>query len=101
LLVAAEPLAKEHGAERVHVLAADVATIEGREALVAKDTGGAGTLAGHAGAQGHKNLRVARGLRDGLAGRFATGFGAAPRFLVRGLVCDQAPNPHAQRQLAH
>jgi hypothetical protein len=40
-------------------------------------------------------------LRDGLAGRFATGFGAAPRFLVRGLVCDQAPNPHAQRHLAH
>jgi Tropinone reductase 1 len=36
LLAAAEPLAKEHGAERVHVLAADVATVEGREALVAK-----------------------------------------------------------------
>ena len=36
MLVAAEPLAKEHGAERVHVLAADVATVEGREALVAK-----------------------------------------------------------------
>lgn len=36
MLAAAEPLAKEHGAERVHVLAADVATVEGREALVAK-----------------------------------------------------------------
>ena len=36
LLAAAEPLAKEHGAARVHVLAADVATVEGREALVAK-----------------------------------------------------------------
>lgn len=36
LLVAAEPLVAEYGASRVHVVAADVSTADGRAALVAK-----------------------------------------------------------------
>jgi len=38
LLAAAEPMIKEHGAARVHVLAADVSTVDGRATLVAKAT---------------------------------------------------------------